>query len=838
MPRPILLAVFLALLAALPASAWPGGRTDFYGDPLPDGAVARLGTLRFRLPDEAVATALAADGNVVAVSVRDSHVLVLDAAGKELCRVAAAEPASALALSPDGGVLACDAGNAVRLVDTTTGKELRALGTPGPPQGLAFSADGKRLAAVSGPGGPGEKHCALVWDVVGGKEVARFSLLARDRGQAALSADGTVLATWSVTQSSVDPAVQVWDVAGGKEIRRIGEKEALPAAGGVALAPDGKTLAVTSLLIVRVWDVASGKETRLPARLGVGPVLAFSRDGGVLAACTIHGLVLRWELPSGKRLGEQAGPACMAAALTFRADGKPVALGTGGPSLVLWEGLSGKRLSPEREHRSPVEAIAFSPDGKDLSSADWDGVVCTWDVATGKVRRRRFGPDQLPVPEDHAFGPRHLAPASGRVAAAADSLFARLWDFDGKTVCDLEAPDAHDTDVPGRGLCFTADGRRLATVCGDGVCVWDAADGSEVGRVRGLGRQVVVVALSPDGRSLAVATYVRGRKTPEGQVLVLGLPAGKEVWRLDVGERQVRDLAFSPDGRLLALGCRQRELRLYESGTGKEVFSLAPALESGWVGYRPTFSPDGRLLATSTGDSETEGRVQLWETASGTLRREFRTGANGATSLAFSPDGKTLASGGDGTVLLWDAVGQASGQRKAPTAAELEALWEGLLTHDAQDAFPTLLRLAAAPPEAVPWLRRHVRPEEAPDAAEVARLIAALDGDEFAARERAQRTLEQTGAGARAAVARALEGKPSAEATRRLKAILERLDATRPSPELLRSLRAVEVLERVGTPEARRVLEELAAGRADALLTREAKAALARLGHARPEEVP
>jgi hypothetical protein len=138
--------------------------------------------------------------------------------------------------------------------------------------------------------------------------------------------------------------------------------------------------------------------------------------------------------------------------------------------------------------------------------------------------------------------------------------------------------------------------------------------------------------------------------------------------------------------------------------------------------------------------------------------------------------------------------------------------------------------LAAAPRESVPLLRRHVRPADArvPDAAATRRLIADLDSDDFRVRERAQEALAQAGEAARSAVVEALDSKPSAEVKRRLHALLDRLDAPGVPPGLVRPLRAVELLERIATPEAKALLGELAAGRADAALTREAKAALDR----------
>jgi hypothetical protein len=131
---------------------------------------------------------------------------------------------------------------------------------------------------------------------------------------------------------------------------------------------------------------------------------------------------------------------------------------------------------------------------------------------------------------------------------------------------------------------------------------------------------------------------------------------------------------------------------------------------------------------------------------------------------------------------------------------------------------------------AVEFLRGRLRPVSAAASPRVRRLIADLDDDRFAVRERAAAELTRLAHESEPAVRQALGGRPSQEARRRLEGVLNGLEREVPSPELLQALRAVEALERAGTPEARRLLAELAGGAAEAWLTREATAALKRLG--------
>src|SRR5205823_6370475 len=125
-------------------------------------------------------------------------------------------------------------------------------------------------------------------------------------------------------------------------------------------------------------------------------------------------------------------------------------------------------------------------------------------------------------------------------------------------------------------------------------------------------------------------------------------------------------------------------------------------------------------------------------------------------------------------------------------------------------------------------------PVEAADGKRLARLLDDLDAEDFEKREAASQELARLEEIAGPALRAALKGDPPAETKRRLRELLDKLDRRAPSPEALRHLRAVEALEHSGTPEARRLLEALAAGAPEARLTQESKAALRRLTREKP----
>src|SRR5262249_5873063 len=225
-------------------------------------------------------------------------------------------------------------------------------------------------------------------------------------------------------------------------------------------------------------------------------------------------------------------------------------------------------------------------------------------------------------------------------------------------------------------------------------------------------------------------------------------------------------------------------------------------------------APDGRTVAAATGWAN--GEVRLLDARTGEALLRLRGHASYAGALAFSPDGKTLASGQrDTTALVWDL---APGLRRV--GAELELSREELQTHwaqladrDAKKGRAAVEALAAAPRAALPFLKSRLHPVERARPEHIQRLIVDLESAKYAVREAATKELAALGVEAEPALPRVLRDKPWVETRRRVEALLEG-PAPRPVPsgELLRRLRAIHVLEKIGSPEAARLLQELAEG--------------------------
>jgi hypothetical protein len=280
-------------------------------------------------------------------------------------------------------------------------------------------------------------------------------------------------------------------------------------------------------------------------------------------------------------------------------------------------------------------------------------------------------------------------------------------------------------------------------------------------------------------------------------------------------------MAFSPDGRTLVLG-GNGALRIWDVRRKRERLRLDPALP----GLGVAFSPDGRLLAVGG-----YGVFGLFNAATGEQLYRAQDARAQVSCLTFSPDGKSLiTAGGDTTALVWD-VGQLleQGRRQAAgSPGQLEKLWAELAGVDATRADEASWSLADAAKVSVPFLAARLKPIPAVDAAKIEQLVKDLNHARYAVREKSVRELEALRDVAEPALRQALKGA-SLEVRRRVEGLLAKLGDEGAPPERLRELRAVEALERAGTPGAAAVLRRLAGGAPGARLTREARASLERL---------
>jgi len=465
--------------------------------------------------------------------------------------------------------------------------------------------------------------------------------------------------------------------------------------------------------------------------------------------------------------------------VSFSKDGKQVALAREEKSVSVHDWPSGKKRVVLEGHGARVWTGAFSPDGKLLASCTGEyaqplvpGEVKLWDLATGKEKASLEGHKGL--------------------------VF---------------------------GVTFSPDGKLLLSMSWDGtVKVWDVATGKEKATLEGHKKAVRMAVYAPDGKTFATASF-------DGTVRFWDAATLKPQRTLEGVHPAVQCVAFSPDGKLLAT-CQAPqgnqppgEIKLWDADSGKELAKLTG--HKGhvlWV----DFSPDGATLAAGGGVLAQFAEVQLFEVCSGQRRANLEGHKEWVEHVRFAPGERSLVSCGgftpktSGEVRVWKLD-----ELRKPNKGD--KLWEALADKDAEKAYQAVLSLVAQPEVAVALLKEKLRPAVALDAKKLERLIADLDSEKFKVHEQAAQELEKLGDAAEPALREALRKSTSADLKLRIGVLLRRLGFPLSSPESLRRVRAVEVLEQAGTSEARKLLQALAKGTPEARLTTLANASLQRL---------
>jgi WD40 repeat protein len=580
-------------------------------------------------------------------------------------------PVRCVAFSPDGRLLATGAGEfpyttpgKVKLWDPATGEALLSL--PTAPEALAFSPDSRRLATAGDNTVPSRPAPVKLWDMQTGKLLQTFTGHKKPIHVLAYSTDGTLLAGGDGISGPQLPGkepgeLKVWNTSTGREVFSL----AVPTGpvAGVAFSPDGTLLAGASEQEVIVWDPRTGKEERTlrskePRGVVVG--LTFTPDGQLLArAGWVNGAVDFWDPRTGDRpfflstqppipiafLGPggtrvpvpRALPQVTLTGVALGPDGKRLALARGslgypnqGGEVQVWDLETKKPLLTLKGHTSAVTCGAFSPDGKRLASGSHDQTAKVWDARAEEMPRTLSFADV-------ARG--YLSPDGSRLARVALDGTVRLWDV-------VTGQEAGTLQVrgPDRGIppTFSPDGKYLATVDADGVAkVWDlsmSTKGRQAGSTKG--RQ----AGSTKGRQ---AGSTKGRQA-----------GGQEERALRLPKEAVLRVAPSPGGKRLAVGGQFPVPLVWDLSTAREAVRIRAQGPDGVV-QQVVFSPDGKTLAgtwVSVNANTVGNAVKVWDATSGVETHHLELpGLHTIPALAFSPDGRYLASGSqDHRVKVWD----------------------------------------------------------------------------------------------------------------------------------------------------------------------------------------
>jgi WD40 repeat protein len=636
--------VFAVALAGLAASlAWSvppddtkpdakgePARVDAHGDPLPPGAVARLGTSRLRQVSRPGGVAFSADGKRVATW-GSGGLQVADAAtGRTLhedrrlsilavrfgtdgtpATVPAIGGATAAAFTPDGKLVARGMHDgSVEIRDAATDKLLHELSGPKDGvRGLALSADGKTLARA------GQTSVGL-WDVATGKE-KRLLDTTTDGSPfcVAFSPDGRTLVTGEYFGK---PGVRAWDAATGKELFAVKDLPAGYFPRAVAVAPDGKTFAHTGEGgVVFLRDSTTGKELRRFKTEHDTHGIAFSPDGRTLAASVS-------QYPAGAETR-------------------------------LFDVATGKERFQFPRHELHIEAVFYSADGKRVVTSGMDRTVRVWDATTGN---HLFQIGQKKIEDIRQRGlPCALSPDGKTLLVARESVIG-VWDATtGKKLRDLPSPEGGVVS-----LSFAPSGKAFAALCAEvnrdperdvflpdhALHVLDVATGKSSLAIRGLDYAVKQVTVSPDGTLIALGAP----DAPQRDGIALYTAAGRKLFGFvrakGPNDPRMGSFAISPDDRVVVASTDK--LRFWDTAGGEERRALDGPGVALWLAY----APNGRYLAGA--DRE---RWCVFDASSGKVVWE-RKGENAGPVAFASGGGRLLTGGSDGTALVWEMPAEVS----------------------------------------------------------------------------------------------------------------------------------------------------------------------------------
>jgi RNA polymerase sigma factor (sigma-70 family) len=850
-----------AIAPKQPDDKKPQARTDAQDEPLPKGAIARLGTLRLRgcqgpvvfSPDGKYIVAAGGDGGTQAVFWDIGT-------GRRVKTLTVEGTISRLAFSPDGKQLAAvNAGSFNPVWDAASGAKLFTF------QGgeVAFHADGKKLVSIYGTA---DKIEVRTIDAATGRPLTEWTLAHPSERGFALSPDGRFAA---VPLKGAGGVLAVFDLTKRAEVKSLRFTQ-----GGLhasAFSSDGLRLVVSGQEGFRVWEWSSGKVLRRWAG-SVRTPPALSRDGRRFAWSGAD----KSDVNSVWIADVEAGQPRPLRAMTFNnwgdpmafsSDGKRVAVLTEGNAVVLLDSRTGRDLLPlaAAAHDGRIWRVAYSSDGRQVITCDPNRVL-VWEGDTGRMLRRL--PDDLPEGETILLN----TAAHGRIVTVvlADGTL-RLRDVaTGKELRKLKGKDGYITNGHWDVSAVSEDGSSVAILGPAGIRIYDLNTG-EIRCQFTRDHPIWGMHFSADGRTLIVTIqdFQKGllpRYHDARTGRQVEAPADAETrkkrggrWREDTEEAKARlqgmklldakgKLAFagedvyitgvyaSPGGRYLAAEGRtglphvidktnKGFLRVWDTPTRRLVLNLdGPQGGTNIAG----FSRDGRTLIST---SHWPGTIHFWETATGHERLSLAGHRLGDVTVTFRPDGRVLVSGAADTQgFLWDVTGRSPDGIRRETRhspERLRQLWDTLAGDDAANAYRAMWSLVDAPAQAVPWLREHLPPLKPVEPAQLVRLIDDLDSDKFAVRSKASEELERLGELAEPALRGALAAKPTLERRRRCEELLAKLSVL--SSRRLRAVRTVEVLEHIGTAEARALVEKLAGGTPQARQTQEARAARQRL---------
>ena len=498
-------------------------------------------------------------------------------------------------------------------------------------------------------------------------------------GEVHFSPDGSKLA--------ISTSIGIWihDPDTGKALELL-RRSHITRPYAFAYSPNGKTIASTSwdepkqangrgILAIEVSDAATGEDKGI--RIGHPESvnsIAYSPDGETIATGGWHydNTIRLWNAQTGQNIFTSRMQTKWGTFVIFSPDGTTYAAVGDANTVYVWDRKTSKHKITLTGHTKQVSCAAYSPDSKTIATGSDDGTIRFWDAATGthkttlasegeKVRALAYSPD------------------GNIVACGSENGNVQLWDT--QTMQLKFTLIGHTRRV--KSIAYAPSGNSIATASSDRtVRLWDAATGKSKAILTGY-MGINTAAYAPDSKTIATGQY-------GGKIHFWDVSTGK-LKNTFIGDKKgiIFDISYAPDGKTIAVVSSYDRVLLRDAKTGKHKATLAHfglidtiflILQNREYDINSiAYSPDGKTIVTG-GDYYTieEGTVYLWDARTGIRKRVIFKGTGAVYTVVFSKDGKRIIATGDwkNKIRVWDAR---TGKELIPTPDDIPRDPNGLL---------------------------------------------------------------------------------------------------------------------------------------------------------------